>query len=114
MNTNDEQAGYGEPKREPMLSDSKAESILHEHNMDYRFSHRLVTSLISGFYENLITTGKLRVVEEVKNCNSAPGYFTCSRCGATIAHAYYSYPPHHSEHGGFISCCPGCGNKIKR
>lgn len=69
---------------------------------------------VRDFYEDLITSGKLRVVDDVMNCNSAVHYFTCSGCGSTIRDPYYSYPPHHSEHGGLIAYCPGCGNKIKR
>lgn len=55
----------------------------------------------------------MMVVKTTRNCNSATGWFTCLNCGATMANAYYSYPPHHSEHGGRIDFCPGCGAKIQ-
>ena len=55
---------------------------------------------IRDFYENLITTGKLRVVEEVEVIGHGFSLGHCNGCGKQTlkAHTY----------------CPGCGNKIKR
>lgn len=62
---------------------------------------------VREFYEDLITTGKLRLVEEVRAMpHTASGYEaheaspSCSGCSRMLNwdHLY----------------CPGCGNKIKR
>lgn len=103
--TNDEQAKYGEqPKeREPMLSDGDI-SALRDGYMDHIerdawVEFRKAARLVRAFYEHLITTGKLRVVEEVDSCDDTG----CSKCGHYTEDQYGQY-----------SFCPGCGNKIKR
>lgn len=100
MTTNDEQAGYGEPKREPMLSDKQLGSGLKG-----KRAYWVKTGpWVRDFYENLITTGKLRVVEEVDAmCGDHGGIegCSCSKCSAPVAPEYWMY-------------CPGCGNKVKQ
>lgn len=103
-----------EEKRTPMLSDEE----IARHGYD-PIGNELKDAILQAgmrrsrvWYEAKITSGELRVVKTTKNCNSATGWFTCLNCGATMANAYYSYPPHHSEHGGRIDFCPGCGEPI--
>lgn len=95
-------------ERTPLLSDQKLNNML-DWSGD---STKRQMENVRDFYEAKITRGELMVVKTTKNCNSATGWFTCLNCGATMANAYYSYPPHHSEHGGRIDFCPGCGAKI--
>ncbi len=59
---------------------------------------------VRDYYEDLITTGKLRVVEEVEYLSDGG----CSNCGNTI----YSDAGIERPNAGWF--CPGCGNKIKR
>lgn len=96
-------------KREPLLSDGDVELFRDE----WANGGKNACYAIRDFYEDMITTGKLRVVEEVSNTNSGPRYFSCSGCGASMASPYYSWPPYHSECGGIIKHCPGCGQPIK-
>lgn len=109
MTTNDEQAGYGEPKREPMLSDEVCRwmmkedyALMADHPMEPKeaWFHGLLKA--TNYYENLITTGKLRVVDEVKlTAGNQLHTYQCSHCG-------WMNPPRYYRH------CPGCGNKIKQ
>lgn len=115
MTTNDEQAGYGEPKREPMLSDGDLFAmcmqsfvdgpiILGEKTYGVNVGEDPAAYKVRAFYENLITTGKLRVVEEVDAmCGDHGGIegCSCSKCSAPVAPEYWMY-------------CPGCGNKVKQ
>jgi hypothetical protein len=56
---------------------------------------------VAEAYEHLITSGKLRVVEEVNEIWAGNGYYRgCSGCDASF-----------TQRAKF---CPGCGNKIKR
>ena len=106
MNTNDPQAEYGRPK-EPMLSDGEVSAIAQlamvncQPDANPAFMHVLGAMDARDFYENLITTGKLRVVEEVDNVSTYPGDFRCSVCDGWTRSVLLNY-------------CPGCGNKIKR
>lgn len=61
-----------------------------------------------GFYENLITSGKLRVVEEVEfKGNGYDCLLKCDGCGWSIGwHIKEDLQP--------MPYCPGCGNPIKR
>lgn len=52
------------------------------------------------FYEQLITEGKLRVVEEVEDKGGRYDGYVCSGCSSKSVE-WFKY-------------CPGCGNKIKR
>jgi len=92
-------------ERKPLLSD---EEIIDETWVPDMSSWEPAGAYEAGmhwarrYYEDLITTGKLRVVEEVDvvlmDGSSIMGH--CNGCGiATLKqHAY----------------CPGCGNKIKQ
>lgn len=112
--TNDERAKYGEQpnEREPMLP---ILTTYDEHKSKYGMLGRELY-FIDGWgkgadayrtaMDELITTGKLRVVVEV----DAPleqvdmdKWWTCSGCKESFL-SYYNSPNY----------CPGCGNKIKR
>ena len=111
--TNDEQAKYGEhPKeREPMLSN--VYQLEHHGNAgDPSWRDGARSAMI--FYEDLITTGKLRVVDEVecRELDLVEEWYSrptkCLSCGVEFIMALPSgnyAPPNY---------CPGCGNKIKR
>ena len=108
MNTNDEQAERGKPKREPMLSDERIVDMTWEYDQkdgdDPAALYERGLNDARRHYENLITTGKLRVVEEVDAmCGDHGGIegCSCSKCSAPVAPEYWMY-------------CPGCGNKVKR
>ena len=137
MTTNDEQAKYGEatetgggwinlslgkqpcgvlgnahPKeREPMLSN--VYQLEHHGNAgDPSWRDGARSAMI--FYEDLITTGKLRVVDEVecRELDLVEEWYSrptkCLSCGVEFIMALPSgnyAPPNY---------CPGCGNKIKR
>jgi len=58
---------------EPYLSDAKVEAILHDRNLDYRFSHRMVARTVIDFYEpayqrllaeNAALTERLSLIDE--------------------------------------------------
>ena len=117
--TNDEQAKYSgsaenahteQPKeREPMLP---ILTTYDEHKSKYGMLGRELY-FIDGWgkgadayrtaMDELITTGKLRVVVEVDvdNVSTYPGDFRCSACDGWTRSVLLNY-------------CPGCGNKIKR
>lgn len=97
--------------RKPLLSDSKAQAILRDHNMDFRFSYRLVTQHVRDFYEHLITSGKLRVVEEEEEVEFASNDYdcllACTGCNWKIGwHIMEDIEP--------MKFCPGCRRKIKQ
>ena len=80
--------------RPPLLSDADLGYVKDTHTPEQ----------VRDFYENLITTGKLRVVEEVEYGNKPGLRRICLKCKALseeISVKHYVY-------------CPGCGNKIKR
>ncbi len=87
-------------ERKPMLSD---EEIIDETWVPDMSSWEPAGAYEAGmhwtrrYYEDLITTGKLRVVEEVEQ---VPPIWGCSACGWDGA-----------QPGPY---CPGCGNKIKQ
>ena len=81
MNTNE---------REPLLSD---DVVRYKNNAFY----------VRDFYEDLIASGKLRVVENVEAIPCADDLWArCGGCGTEYFGAEFN--PY----------CPGCGNKIKR
>ena len=105
MNTNDPAATYGKP----MMSDENIASYVQPVSGARLPIIGQASIFVEGacaarrFYENLITTGKLRVVVEVDvdNVSTYPGDFRCSACDGWTRSVLLNY-------------CPGCGNKIKR
>lgn len=107
--------------RSPLLRDKSIESMARNSSdaivsatiMDPAFDDRASEAFRTGedvgrnvrrFYENLITDGKLRVVEEVESVPTIQGVTMsakCSGCGLKPLMFNFAY-------------CPGCGNKIKR
>lgn len=94
-------------ERKPLLSD---EEIIDETWVPDMSSWEPAGAYEAGmhwarrYYEDLITTGKLRVVEEVKYLELPGLVRNCSKCdqlSEAISAKYYVY-------------CPGCGSKIKR
>lgn len=117
-------APTGTKEREPMLSDADVERMWNSDMFElgerrgsdgyvtkhddqlFEDGYRFGVKKCVDRYEDLITTGKLRVVEEV----GAPleqvdmdEWWTCSGCKESFLS--YHNPPNY---------CPGCGNKIKR
>lgn len=95
-------------EREPLLNDEFASERGRQYD-DFTDALPAMTKeihflggLLQGreFYENLITSGKLRVVEEVEWDRKKPG---CAKCGHpwSVLLTISTY-------------CPGCGNPIKR
>lgn len=84
-----------QPQRPPLVSDEIIIMHMHRANGDMDLCDR-----IRQEYEDLITSGKLRVVEEVEWDRKKPG---CAKCG----HAW-------SVLLTISVYCPGCGNPIKR
>ena len=103
-------------KRKPMISGSMLRQIVNDPR-----SHDKTTvgCDVRDFYEDLITTGKLRVVEEVEvktQCVtkrmdqfSGASYYDCELrcCGCSVFFQVKTV----NEQANF---CPGCGNKIKQ
>lgn len=89
-------------EREPMLSDEGIEDIIPMPTQeDFQWMVH-GGKMIRDHYESLITTGKLRVVEEVAEDDPFDHVYRCSGM-----HVF----------GPSMECvkfCPGCGNKIKR
>lgn len=89
-------------KRNPLLSDA----TIADHFMYGPLLQDAEQAFVSGarharqFYEDLITTGRLRVVEKVEWDRKKPG---CAKCGHPWSMLLTT-----------SVCCPGCGNKIKR
>lgn len=88
-------------KREPLLSEEMARNIMK--NCAYNPGTMNPVTETAAFYEDLIDSGKLRVVEEVRE----DGMGLCAGCGTDIyiVEARAGYQP---------AYCPGCGNRIKR
>lgn len=86
-------------KREPLLSDEQARNILK--NCAYNPGTMNPVAETAAYYESLIDSGKLRVVEEVGLVPGWDGALSCP-CGE----------PHFE--GVNENYCPACGNKIKR
>jgi hypothetical protein len=103
--------------RPPLLRDKSIESMARNFSdaivsatiMDSDFDDRVSEAFRTGeevgrnvrrLYEDLITDGKLRVVEEVELDESS----YCLRCGYDVTDRSEEVPPY----------CHGCGNPIKR
>ena len=82
-------------ERKPLVSDEILAMHIQRAETDTDLCER-----IRDEYESLITSGKLRVVEEVEWDRKKPG---CAKCGHpwSVLLTISAY-------------CPGCGNKIKR
>jgi rRNA maturation endonuclease Nob1 len=83
-------------ERKPMLPDNELAALMgkaHDYTLAYLAGER-----VRNFYESKITSGELRVVEEVTYEDQ------CSACGNDLLEVAPS--------AGWF--CPGCGNKIKR
>ena len=100
-------------KREPLLSDGRLDGLCHEagepnDQPDYCGGPGLYSAtLVRAFYEDLIDSGKLRVVVEVEFVdNDYDANVDCNRCGWSICYIHIEDNP--------MTFCPGCGNPIKR
>jgi rRNA maturation endonuclease Nob1 len=116
MNTNDPAAKYGKP----MLSDDGIKKLVDrwiakakEQGEETRMVEVVMcdppypASLVRDFYENLIATGKLRVVGEVElTPNSYDCLLTCSGCKEGV-------PYYLAEEFADCKYCPSCGSIIK-
>lgn len=91
MNTNE---------RKPLLSEAEVERMLDKH--DYRDEDYAMKDLWR-YYEDLITEGKLRVVEEVTLDATIAGFLMCPQCKRDMRE---------DEWDGWEFCT--CGNKIKQ
>jgi len=92
-------------KREPLLSEEMARNIMK--NCAYNPGTMNPVSETRAFYESLIDSGKLRVVEEVEFVdNDYDANVDCNRCGWSICYIHIEDNP--------MTFCPGCGNPIKR
>jgi hypothetical protein len=90
-------------ERKPLLSDDVMDQIgLNVCDDD---GASVTGNAVRDYYENLITTGKLRVVEDVEHLAKDAGY-KCSGCGWS---ALWEFRGLCDE----VNYCPGCGNKIK-
>jgi hypothetical protein len=99
-------------ERKPIIDDMN-DFLDKEHFSTMGFYHSFsdgelrAAGVVRSFYEDLITTGKLRVVEEV----TLNHYHECSGCGYNNGF--------NDEFSGMMednlnTCCAGCGNPIKR
>ena len=99
-------------ERKPLLSD---EEIIDEtwvpdmSNWEPAGAYEAGMHWARRYYEDLITTGKLRVVEEVKSYHEI--LFGCPSCKSV-----WDKQPRWSQNGKIrtMHYCPGCGNKIRR
>jgi len=92
-------------KREPLLSDEQARNIMK--NCAYNPATMNPVAETAAYYESLIDTGKLRIVEEVEFVdNDYDANVDCNCCGWSICYIHIEDNP--------MTYCPGCGNKIKR
>jgi hypothetical protein len=101
-----------------MLTDSEAQVLspyIIEDESYYAWNEGAES--VRDHYENLITQGRLRVVEEVElvaddfDDGGVQGSWRCSGCGYKVAAEYYNLysaatPAHHDF-------CPCCGGKIQ-
>ena len=88
-----------QPQRAPLVSDELIAMHIHRAETDTDLCDR-----IRQEYEDLITSGKLRVVKEVDAmCGDHGGIegCSCSECGAPVMPEAWMF-------------CPGCGNKVRR
>lgn len=90
-------------ERKPLLSDADVSKMSVTENgfageNKYRMGRR-----IRDFYEDLITTGKLRVVQDVELDDSIRGFLMCPSCKRDMR----------SDEWSGWEFCP-CGNKIRR
>jgi hypothetical protein len=90
-------------ERKPLLSDEDIR-IVYSPYMKYRIKQGMEGMDVRDYYEDLITTGKLRVVEEVECRNTGKDEAWCE---------WLKCPCGESTRVG-SNYCPGCGNKIKR
>ncbi len=112
MNTVDPQAPYGKPtERAPMLSDEALMDIVIDkyggtdsYTQDRCFA---VAEAVRDLFLAKITSGELRVVKEVRNCNSASVCFTCSSCCVSMYKVSFL-----NAKEGAMRHCPNCGGKI--
>ncbi len=99
-------------EREPLLPDSRMYLSIPTDQVQFDGSiapgvtkYPLMSAgLVRDYYENLITSGKLRAVEEVESISTIQGVTMsakCSGCGLKPLMFNFAY-------------CPGCGNPIKR
>lgn len=88
--------------RDPMLSGKDMEDLLH-------FSEYQSADNVRSFYERLITTGKLRVVEEAEWDMEFPREPCCPICN--YGWDFGQYDPTNDRDFLFYPCC---GSKIKR
>ena len=88
--------------RPPLLSDDALVELTYVKEDGRRPSEQ-----VRDFYEDLITTGKLRVMEEVEfKGNDYDCILQCTSCNWGIGwHIKEDLEP--------MKFCPGCGNKIK-
>ena len=100
MDTNEQ------PTREPLLSDAAIEQEVNPEDPNNYSTREYYETIgckwVRDFYEAKITSGELRVVEEVKVTRErieAYGDWVICKCGGMAD----------AECANF---CPGCGNKI--
>lgn len=93
-------------KRPPLLSDHDLMEMMFVTEDGKRPSEK-----IREFYEDLITDGKLRVVEEVQSYLENEIAFGCPSCESV-----WDKQARWSKNGKIRTThyCPGCGVKIKR
>lgn len=92
-------------EHEPLLSDADFHRLDEEH-----FAmgiNPISREDVRDFYESKITSGELRVVKEVHNCNSASVCFTCSSCCVSMYKVSFL-----NAKEGAMRHCPNCGGKI--
>jgi Pyruvate/2-oxoacid:ferredoxin oxidoreductase delta subunit len=99
-------------ERKPLLSDERINGIQDaacaDPNDDIEWrAAKNAACIVRDIYEAKITSGELRVVEEV----ALDANFYCSGCGQWCGED--NEMTGKTEDAGF-DWCPGCGNKIKR
>lgn len=93
-------------ERKPLLSDEDVTILVA--NEEHRAIAQCGIDLARDWYENLIATGKLRVVKEVElKGNDYDCLLQCTGCNWGIGW-------HIEEELEPMKFCPGCGNPIKR
>lgn len=102
-------------KREPLLSDEYLGTLAPDPEWPDGPDWYPSSKQVRDYYESLIDSGKLRVVEEVELVRVEPGRqfyhppWYCGACDYRIT--YYDEDGQEAPRPAF---CPGCGNKIKR
>jgi rubrerythrin len=101
--------------REPLLSDAAIEQEVNPEDPNNLANHEYYETIgakwVRDFYEAKITSGELRVVENVKvvryghktEFTNGEPFDSCSGCEYPIAADSFKYPNNY---------CPGCGAKI--